>query len=625
MGGGQEGGGHLVSGRYRLQEAIGRGATGTVWRARDELLDREVAVKEIRAAGLAHYPANLRGPAAQHQVAHAVSPARLRAPLEATPSLVARSSLLSPGAAAPSGSLTALSDGVHQRALREAKAAARLNHPGVVTVFDIVEEDSGPFIIMELVPARSLDRLIAEDGPLPPLQAARVGADLLSALACAHAAGVLHRDVKPGNVLVGPDERTVLTDFGIATFSGDPVLTQAGTVVGTPGFTAPERVGGGSATPASDLWSLGATLYTAVEGRGPFERPGGAAAISAGVISEDPPRAPSAGPLAGVIAALLRADPDQRPDAAEAARLLTDAAAEAAADPAYAVAIPVDACEPEGRASGAGGGYSDRDRPHPSLPAFTDLPDPPWLSAAAGPGAAGLVADGPAGPAAAWPGRRPRPRGGRRARVAMLAAAAVGVATATAGLVAWSASSRPGSSVPAPAANTGAAQAGVAPTGAAPPAGYRRHEVTAVSSGAVAGFAIAVPATWLMTRKGLATYLRPSAGSASIEVSLAPFTFLRPMREAASLQAQALAQDQYPGYRLLSMRARTLLGVPDAVWRFSWDQGGAGRIDVLKLLTTVTTPAGTQPYVFTVSAPPAGFPAATEIFRRALQTFQPVP
>src|SRR5262249_38932460 len=111
---------------------------------------------------------------------------------------------------------------------REAKAAARLNHPGVVTVFDIVEEDGGPFIIMELVPARSLDRLIAEDGPLPPLQAARVGADLLSALACAHAAGVLHRDVKPRKVLVGADERTVLTDSGIATFSGDPALSQAG-------------------------------------------------------------------------------------------------------------------------------------------------------------------------------------------------------------------------------------------------------------------------------------------------------------------------------------------------------------------------------------------------------------
>src|SRR5215469_10906785 len=292
MGGRKEGGRHLVSGRYRLQEPIGRGATGTVWRARDELLDREVAVKEIRAAGLADYRASLRGPAAQHQVAQE-------------------------------------SDGVHQRALREAKAAARLNHPGVVTVFDIVEEDGGPFIIMELVPARSLDRLIAEDGPLPPLQAARVGADLLSALACAHAAGVLHRDVKPGNVLVGPDDAAVLTDFGIATFSGDPALTQAGTVVGTPGFTAPERVGGGSATPASDLWSLGATLYAAVEGRGPFERPGGAAAISAGVISEDPPRAPSAGPLAEVIGALLRADPDQRPDAAEAARLLADAAAQA--------------------------------------------------------------------------------------------------------------------------------------------------------------------------------------------------------------------------------------------------------------------------------------------------------
>src|SRR5581483_10948572 len=200
-------------------------------------------------------------------------------------------------------------DAIYQRTLREAKAAARLNHPSLVTVFDVV----------------------VEDGPLPPWHAAQVGADLLSALDCAHAAGVLHRDVKPANVLLGADDRTVLTDFGIATFDDDPGLTQPAMVFGTPGFTAPERVRGGPATPASDLWSLGATLYTVVEGRGPFARLGGCEAITAGVLTEDAPLAPSAGPLGPVIDALLRADPRDRPDAATAAGMLADAVAGAGA------------------------------------------------------------------------------------------------------------------------------------------------------------------------------------------------------------------------------------------------------------------------------------------------------
>src|ERR1700733_6214557 len=273
----------LVAGRYRLEQPIGRGAMGTVWRGRDVLLDRDVAIKEVRSCALA------------------------------TP---------------------AESQDAYLRTLREAKAAARLNHPAAGTVFDVFEEHGTPWIVMELVSARSLDRLVAEDGPLRPRQAARLGEHLLSALACAHAAGVLHRDVKPANVLVAGGAgagamgggagaggagaevaAAVLTDFGIATMAGDPALTQVGMVFGTPGFTAPERLHGDPATPASDLWSLGATLYMAVEGRGPFERPGGSAAIIAGVAGEPAPRAPSAGPLGPVIDALLQADPARRPGA----------------------------------------------------------------------------------------------------------------------------------------------------------------------------------------------------------------------------------------------------------------------------------------------------------------------
>jgi eukaryotic-like serine/threonine-protein kinase len=274
--------GRLIGGRYRLQEPIGRGAMGIVWRGRDELLDRDVAVKEV------------------HITSHA-SPADAEV--------------------------------LYQRTLREARTAARLSHPSVVKVFDVVEESGTPWIVMEMVEARSLDQVITEDGPLPPEQAAELGTSLVSALANAHSAGVLHRDVKPSNVLVTTDGRAVLTDFGIATFAEDLGLTQAGMVVGTPGFTAPERIRGDVATPASDLWSLGATLYAAVEGRGPFERVGGSSVISAGVATEDAPRAPSAGPLGPVIDALLSRDPGTRPDATTAARLLASAATAARTGP----------------------------------------------------------------------------------------------------------------------------------------------------------------------------------------------------------------------------------------------------------------------------------------------------
>ncbi|HEY7920638.1 MAG TPA: serine/threonine-protein kinase, partial [Streptosporangiaceae bacterium] len=225
----------MVAGRYLLQNTIGRGAMGTVWRARDTVLARDVAVKEVR----------------------------LRGPVSAGSAMTEETRIL------------------YQRTLREARTAARLNHPAVVTIFDVVEADGSPWIVMELVQARSLDQVLTENGPLRHQQAADVGVRVLGALACAHAAGIMHRDVKPSNVLLGPDGRVVLTDFGIATLEGDSGLTQAGMVMGTPGFTAPERIRGDAASPASDLWSLGATLYAAVEGRGPFDDRGNSIAILA--------------------------------------------------------------------------------------------------------------------------------------------------------------------------------------------------------------------------------------------------------------------------------------------------------------------------------------------------------
>jgi serine/threonine protein kinase len=265
--------GRVIAGRYRLQAPIGRGAMGVVWRARDQLLDRDVAVKEVKIAETL----------TDVERAHA-----------------------------------------YQRTLREAKTAARLNHPAVVTVYDVAEDEGRPWIVMQLVHAQSLDQVLASSGPLSPRRAAEMGRQLLSALSVAHAAGVMHRDVKPSNVLLGNDDRAVLTDFGIATFQDDPKLTQTGMVMGSPGFTAPERIRGEDASPASDLWSLGATLFAAVEGHGPFEQRGGAITTMSAIINEDAPEAPTAGALGPVIAALLRREPSDRPDAARAARMITD-------------------------------------------------------------------------------------------------------------------------------------------------------------------------------------------------------------------------------------------------------------------------------------------------------------
>jgi hypothetical protein len=269
--------GRVIAGRYNLQHPIGRGAMGVVWRARDQLLDRDVAVKEVVISAL--IGADERRNA-------------------------------------------------YQRTLREARTAARLSHRGVVAVYDVAEEDGRPWIVMELVPSQSLDQVLVVEGRLPAARAGRIGQQLLSALAAAHAAGVLHRDVKPSNVLIatnksgeGWDERAVLTDFGIAQFEGDPRLTQTGMVMGSPGFTAPERIRGSDASPASDLWSLGATIYAAVEGRGPYEQRGGAITTMSAIINEDAPIAPHAGKLAPVIAALLRRDPTTRPSASAASRM----------------------------------------------------------------------------------------------------------------------------------------------------------------------------------------------------------------------------------------------------------------------------------------------------------------
>ncbi|MEU6082184.1 serine/threonine-protein kinase [Streptomyces sp. NPDC047108] len=266
--------GRLVGGRYRLDTRLGHGGMGTVWKAHDVVVDRDVAVKEPRV------PDNL--------------PERERQTL-------------------------------YQRMQREARAAARVDHPSIVTVHDVVVEDGRPWIVMELVRGQSLaDRL--EEGTLDPREAARIGAAVLGALAAVHDAGVLHRDVKPANVLLGRHDRVVLTDFGIAQVEGEQGLTETGAFVGSPEFIAPERVLGQRPGPESDLWSLGVVLYAAVEGMSPYRRSTTPATLQAVLSAE--PQMPSrgAGALGTLVMQLLRKDPAARPTAYEIRQTLESVA-----------------------------------------------------------------------------------------------------------------------------------------------------------------------------------------------------------------------------------------------------------------------------------------------------------
>ncbi|MFJ9716662.1 serine/threonine-protein kinase [Streptomyces sp. NPDC101213] len=477
--------GLLVAGRYRLVDAIGSGGMGRVWRAHDDLLHRSVALKELTAA--------------------------LYVSESDRPVLLART-----------------------RA--EARAAARINHSAVVTVHDVLEHDGRPWIVMELVEGRSLADAVKADGRVEPTEAARIGLWVLRALRAAHTAGVLHRDVKPGNVLLSDDGRVLLTDFGIAQIEGDTTITRTGEVVGSVDFLAPERVRGHDPGPSSDLWALGATLYTAVEGRSPFRRTSPLTTMQA-VVEEEAAEPRYAGPLAPVIAALLRKEPAARPDTAAAERLLAEAAEGRRPDEAQAYVPTRYTGQGQGQgqrqdargggaagaATGGRGHLTDGDgTPYPSGSTHaggTPYPTPgPYATAAAGPGApasatpasatpvpavsgthahpvTGPTAVGPTGPGAgpdagqAPAGRPPRRRRLRTLALVVVVAALVGGGTAVA-LRTWGGDGTTrgsGSQSPTPTP-TPTATGGQQDQGAAPDAWVDVDDPL--------GFGLSLPRTW---------------------------------------------------------------------------------------------------------------------------------
>ncbi|MFD5192101.1 protein kinase [Streptomyces sp. NPDC058357] len=333
--------GRLLAGRYRLGEVLGRGGMGTVWRAVDETLGRTVAVKELR------FPSAIDDDEKRRLIT---------------------------------------------RTLREAKAIARIRNNGAVTVYDVVDEDDRPWIVMELIEGKSLAEAVREDGVLTPRRAAEVGLAILDVLRSAHREGILHRDVKPSNVLIAEDGRVVLTDFGIAQVEGDPSVTSTGMLVGAPSYISPERARGHKPGPPADLWSLGGLLYASVEGSPPYDK-GSAIATLTAVMTEplDPPK--NAGPLEEVIYGLLARDPEQRLDDAGARALLNDVihapekpdpVAPPPADATQVMALPKTPAPPGAKSATASAeqGEGTRDRLRGALRSVRNAKTTPAVAAA---------------------------------------------------------------------------------------------------------------------------------------------------------------------------------------------------------------------------------------------------
>lgn len=553
--------GLVLAGRYRLGEVLGRGGMGKVWRAHDEVLHRTVAVKEL-TAGL----------------------------------YVAEADRLV----------------LHARTQKEARAAARITHPGVVTVHDVIEYDNRPWIVMQYVDGPSLADAAKESGELAPREAARIGLHVLSALRAAHAAGVLHRDVKPGNVLLARDGQVLLTDFGIAAIEGDSTITRTGELVGSIDYLAPERVRGGDPGPASDLWSLGATLYTAVEGTSPFRRTSPISTMQA-VVTEEPPAADNAGPLGPVITALLRKDPADRPTAAETEQMLLDAM-EGREPRAAQAHVPTQRFPEDARyafpAADGSDGSDDSDGASGSDGATARLPGTaPSAATPTGPGAGGTARA--TGPTAAPAARRGRSRW-RTVLVVIAAAALLGGA---AGLGAMQYRNGPDGSAAPDGRNT-ARTTPSAPGQGAPeiPDGWHRVDDPT-------GFSLVLPKDWTRQERDGQIDYTPDGGAHRIRISVDPDPdFDHPYLHMKNMEQQL--SERLPGYTQLRLEENTFRDRPGSLWEFTWDEtqehaGPRHGIDQMYY-----GGSGGPEYALYLTAPQEGWEASREKFDIMLRSWR---
>ncbi|MFD7029699.1 protein kinase [Streptomyces sp. NPDC059917] len=546
------GAGAVLAGRYRLGEPIGSGGMGKVWRAHDELLSRTVAVKEL-TAGL--YVAE-----ADRAVLHA-------------------------------------------RTKKEARAAARIAHPAVVTVHDVFEHDDRPWIVMEYIDGPSLAEAAKAAGRIEPREAARIGLHVLGALRAAHAVGVLHRDVKPGNVLLAKDGRVLLTDFGIAAIEGDTSITRTGELVGSIDYLAPERVTGGAPDPASDLWSLGATLYTAVEARSPFRRTSPISSLQA-VVNDEPPALRQAGALGAVITALLRKDPAQRPSAAEAERMLLQAMEGREPKSAHAY-VPTRGLTPEELATPA--------------PGPTPAAEPEPAAHAAGP--ARFRTEAPTAPSAhpeprttPDPGPRtaPRPTGGRIRRAAVVAVVAALLGGAGAFGILKYTESQDG----ADGKGGGSGQGGrsQAQSQVPVPDGWQRVKDPT-------GFTLLVPDGWTRQMNGDQIDYTPDNGKHFIRIAVdSSPDYVNPYAHLLDLEKQVRQRTDYKRQLLNQNTFRN--STRAALWDFTWTEKGTHAGPRRAIEQMYIAPNETE-YAVYMSGPVEGWATLRQQFDVVLTGWEP--
>lgn len=550
---------------------------GVVWAATDELLGRAVAVKEV------------------------IPP---------------------PGLTAEQAELT------RSRSLREARAAARITSRSAVSVYDVVEEDGRPWIVMELLDATPLSELINSGGPLPPRRVAEIASQLLDALTAAHASGVLHRDVKPSNVMIAADGRVVLTDFGIAALDGDPSITTTGVLIGSAAYIAPERAQGDPASPASDLWSLGCTMFTALEGHPPFDRGGSMATLSA-VLSHDPLPAPSAGPLAPVLEGLLRKNPRLRLSAADTDRLLRASMAAPAA-PTRVETRPARAPLP-GRSAGVPPVAAGR--PPSAGTAVPAAPVPPTARPASRPG-------GSAPPTGQSAPRPVRSRPASRVLLAALAAATLALAAIiVVGILTTNddpnqtatpqtqPSVETSTSDPAPETSDPASETSES-TDATTDPGSSSAEPTETESAGLpdgfqlyedeTGFSLAVPVDWEVTKEGPRTdFTEPGTGRfLRVDQTQDP----QPDPVADWENQEASVSQRLSGYELIRIDPVEYRDYDAADWEFTWVPDDGAALHVLNR-NLITGPD--RAYALYWNTPADQWEDSLPLFDTFAETFQP--